>query len=136
MLYVENENVTLDNITSLNIPSSSNTAFNKKRKLNECEAKEKQLKDEKLKSNTVKVETSKHDIFIIIYKNIFHIFFTILQNYFYIPDDEPFLRLCLRLPNGTKETISMCATDTIEVCSQNIFLILKNYAIYKKMCII
>lgn len=134
LLHVENENVTLDNITSLNIPSSSNTAFNKKRKLNECEAKEKQLKDEKLKSNTVKVETSKHNISIIIYKNIFYIFITILQNY--IPDDEPFLRLCLRLPNGTKETISMCATDTIEVCSQNICLILKNYAMYKKMCII
>lgn len=29
--------------------------------------------------------------------------------------DEPFLRLCLRLPNGAKETISICATDTIEV---------------------
>ncbi|GAB1865797.1 UBX domain-containing protein 7 [Camponotus japonicus] len=82
----ENENVTSNNITSLNIPSSSSTAFNKKRKLNECEAKEKQLKDEKLKSNTAKIETN----------------------------DEPFLRLCLRLPNGTKETISMCATDTIE----------------------
>lgn len=32
------------------------------------------------------------------------------------PGDEPFLRLCLRLPSGAKETISMCATDTIEVC--------------------
>lgn len=83
---LENENVTSDNITSLSIPSSSNTAFIKKRKLSECEAKDKQIKDEKLKSNTVKTETS----------------------------DEPFLRLCLRLPNGTKETISMCATDTIE----------------------
>ncbi|KAG5333041.1 UBXN7 protein, partial [Acromyrmex heyeri] len=87
--YFGNENVASDNITSssvsnLNAPSSSNTAFNKKRKLNECATK--QQKDEKLKSNTTKSETG----------------------------DEPFLRLCLRLPNGAKETLSMCATDTIE----------------------
>ncbi|XP_012532905.1 UBX domain-containing protein 7 [Monomorium pharaonis] len=84
-----NETVTSDNITSSsvpssNMPSSSNSAFNKKRKLNECAIK--QQKDEKLKSNATKPETG----------------------------DEPFLRLCLRLPNGAKETISMCATDTIE----------------------
>ncbi|XP_011637392.1 LOW QUALITY PROTEIN: UBX domain-containing protein 7 [Pogonomyrmex barbatus] len=80
-----NENVVSDNVTNLNAPSSSNAVFNKKRRLNECAANQQQ-KDEKLKSDTVKPETN----------------------------DEPFLRLCLRLPNGAKETISMCATDTIE----------------------
>lgn len=30
-------------------------------------------------------------------------------------NDEPSLRLCLRLPGGGKESISMCANDTIEV---------------------
>ncbi|KAL2729059.1 UBX domain-containing protein 7 isoform X1 [Vespula squamosa] len=29
-------------------------------------------------------------------------------------NDKPLLRLCLRLPTGDKETISMCATNTIE----------------------
>lgn len=33
--------------------------------------------------------------------------------------DEPFLRLCLRLPNGTRETISICATETIEVSARD-----------------
>lgn len=28
--------------------------------------------------------------------------------------DKPSLRLCLRLPNGSKETISMCANDTVK----------------------
>ncbi|KAK2577854.1 hypothetical protein KPH14_001117 [Odynerus spinipes] len=31
-----------------------------------------------------------------------------------IDKDKPLLRLCLRLPSGSKETISMCATDTIK----------------------
>ncbi|XP_077278309.1 UBX domain-containing protein 7 isoform X1 [Temnothorax americanus] len=89
-----NDNVISDNITNLNgpgmtVPSSSNTAF-KKRKLNENVTK--QQKDEKLKSdNTAKSETAKSE-----------------------KGDEPSLRLCLRLPNGAKETISMCATNTIE----------------------
>ncbi|KAL0113538.1 hypothetical protein PUN28_012597 [Cardiocondyla obscurior] len=80
----ENENVTSDTITSSSVPSSSNIALNKKRKLSENVIKQQQ--DEKLKSSTSKSETG----------------------------DEPFLRLCLRLPKGAKETISMCATDTIE----------------------
>ncbi|EZA50683.1 hypothetical protein DMN91_003974 [Ooceraea biroi] len=81
----ETGDVASDNITSSSVPSSSCTAFNKKRKLNEREAA-KQQKNEKSKSDTAKAETS----------------------------DEPILRLCLRLPNGTKETISMCGADTIE----------------------
>jgi len=68
LLYTGNENVASDNITSssvpsLNIPCSSNTAFNKKRKLNECATK--QQKDEKLKSNSAKPETGNCDICII-----------------------------------------------------------------------
>ncbi|XP_034937286.1 UBX domain-containing protein 7 [Chelonus insularis] len=31
-----------------------------------------------------------------------------------IPNGEPSLRLCLRLPSGGKEAVSMCANDTIE----------------------
>ena len=30
-------------------------------------------------------------------------------------DSASAIRLCLRLPNGKKETISMSATDTVEV---------------------
>ncbi|TGZ54538.1 UBX domain-containing protein 7 [Temnothorax longispinosus] len=94
-----NGNVISDNITNLNgpgmtIPSSSNTAF-KKRKLNENVTK--QQKDEKLKSDdTAKSETAKSE--------------TAKSE----KGDEPSLRLCLRLPNGAKETTSMCATNTIE----------------------
>lgn len=32
-----------------------------------------------------------------------------------IDSDAPTLRLCLRLPNGSKQNISMLATDTIAV---------------------
>lgn len=64
-IYAGNETVASDNITSssvpsLNVPSSSNTVFNKKRKLNEHVAN--QQKDEKLKSDTAKPETGKCDI--------------------------------------------------------------------------
>lgn len=107
---------------SSSVPSSSctNTAlFNRKRKLNESEVN-KQQKDEKLKSDTTaKAETSKQDIC----HNLYHIFKLFFVLSLYLPKillnsgDAPFLRLCLRLPNGSKETISMCAKDTVEVCA-------------------
>lgn len=80
-----NENAVSDNITSSCVPSSSCTVINKRRRLDECEV-DKQPKDRKPKLDATKAETG----------------------------DEPFLRLCLRLPNGTRETISICATNTIE----------------------
>ncbi|EFN86627.1 UBX domain-containing protein 7 [Harpegnathos saltator] len=99
----ENENMLSDNITSSSVPSSSssssssnsnsssgssssNTIINKKRRLEECDIDKPQQKTEKLKPSTAKAGIG----------------------------DEPFLRLCLRLPNGTRETISICATETIE----------------------
>ncbi|XP_020295182.1 UBX domain-containing protein 7 [Pseudomyrmex gracilis] len=81
----ENDNAASNDITSSSVPSSSSTAINKKRKLNEGECDEKEIQVEKLHSHTAEVE-----------------------------GDEPFLRLCLRLPSGTKETFSMRATKTVE----------------------
>ncbi|XP_066581271.1 UBX domain-containing protein 7 isoform X2 [Prorops nasuta] len=81
------------NAINTNIPSGSNI-LNKRRRIEELNLMEQKAmksnsKDEqadnKSKSEQYKTEES----------------------------DEPLLRLCLRLPNGGKETISMCATDTI-----------------------
>lgn len=39
-------------------------------------------------------------------------------------DSTSAIRLCLRLPNGKKETISMSATDTIEVNTMNLLILM------------
>ncbi|XP_014478630.1 PREDICTED: UBX domain-containing protein 7 [Dinoponera quadriceps] len=89
---LDNENAVSGNAISSSVPSSSSSGsvnisvINRKRRLDDCEADKSQQKEEKTKSDTAKAGTS----------------------------DEPFLRLCLRLPNGTRETISICATETIE----------------------
>lgn len=52
---------------------------------------------------------------------------------FFIDNDKPLLRLCLRLPTGDKETISMCATNTIEVSVKifyDMLLIIYNFVVY------
>ena len=38
-----------------------------------------------------------------------------LKNYIFIDSNTPSLRLCLRLPNGSKETISMLGSERIQV---------------------
>lgn len=101
-----------DNITSSSVPSSSCTVISKRRRLDECEV-DKQQKDEKLKSDVAKAGTSEHDTPLLISST--NISFILSAKLFVNSGDEPCLRLCLRLPNGTRETISICATDTIEV---------------------
>lgn len=44
-----------------------------------------------------------------------------------IDKDAPSLRLCLRLPNGSKETISMNSSERIEVRQQLIIILIKIY---------
>lgn len=55
------------------------------------------------------------------YIYILFLFIKLLNLYI---DDEPFLQLRLRLPNGAKETISIRPTNTVEVSIRNIPLIL------------
>lgn len=92
----DSNNVT-SNVGSSNTPTSSFKIMNKKRRMEESSVKEQyqeisskseQSRETQLKTNQAK--TSKE-----------------LGN-------ESSVRLCLRLPNGIKETISMCATETIE----------------------
>lgn len=59
--------------------------------------------------------------------------FKLIKNIFFIIDNESVIRLCLRLPNGKKETVSMSTTDTVKVIIKfllTIYLEVVNYNIH------